>query len=119
MQQANARSALVIEDHAASREALRRLLRALGHDTDAVSTVAEAEQRIRSARYVFLDLHLTDGNGIDLLRRIRGDGIPVKVAVMTGSASDSMLAEVRKLQPDALFIKPVDFGKVVEWLTGA
>ena len=119
MQQASVRSALVVEDHAASREALRRLLRALGHETDAVSTVAEAGRRIGSADFLFLDLHLTDGNGLDLLRRIRADRIPVKVAVMTGSASEALLAEVKTLRPDALFIKPIDFGEVVEWLRGA
>ena len=116
MYQASACRALVVEDHDASREALRRLLRALGHEVDGVASIAEAERRLDSIGCLLLDLRLTDGNGIDLLRRIRTERRPIRVAVMTGSADEAMLAQVEALRPERLFIKPVDFGKVVEFL---
>lgn len=119
MHQASTCRALVVEDHDASREALRRLLCALGHETDAVGSLAEAHRRLESIGCLLLDLRLGDGNGIDLLRRIRTERLPIRVAVMTGSADQNMLAQVEALRPDALFIKPVDFGKVEQWLREA
>ena len=119
MQQAIARRALVVEDHGPSRDALRRLLRTLGYEVDGVATVAEGNARLDSTRFLFLDLRLSDGDGIGLLRRIREEALPVRVAVITGSADEQMLADVHKLRPDALFIKPIDFGELVKWLEEA
>ena len=112
----NAPRALIVEDHPTTRETLRRLLRLCGYEADAVDSVAEAEPRLPTAQRLFLDLELVDGNGIELLRRIRAERLPVKVAITTGSADAPMLAEVMKLEPDAVFIKPIEFAKLAEWL---
>ena len=119
MQQATARRALVVEDHGPSRDALRRLLRALGYEVDGVATVAEGHALLDSTAFLFLDLRLSDGDGIALLRRIREEELPVRVAVITGSANEQMLSDVRQFHPDALFIKPIDFGDLVKWLEEA
>ena len=116
MDQAEAPRALIVEDHGTTREVLRRLLRVCGYEAEAVATLAEAENRLHSADRMFLDLELTDGNGIELLRRIRSQNLPIRVAVTTGSSETPLLAEVSKLHPDAVFIKPVDFSKLVDWL---
>jgi CheY-like chemotaxis protein len=116
MDQAEAPRALIVEDHGTTREVLRRLLRVCGYEAEAVATVAEAHQRLLAANRLFLDLELTDGNGMELLRRVRAENLPVRVAVTTGSSEAPVLAEVNQLKPDALFIKPIDFSKLVEWL---
>jgi CheY-like chemotaxis protein len=116
MDQAEAPRALIVEDHGTTREVLRRLLRVCGYHADAVATIREAESRLNAADCVFLDLELGDGNGIELLRRIRAEKLPVRVAVTTGSADPPLLAEVSKLNPDAIFIKPIEFAKLVDWL---
>ena len=116
MDQAEAPRALILEDHGTTREVLRRLLRVCGYEADAVTTIAEAERRLHVADRVFLDLELSDGNGVELLRRIRTQNLAIRVAVTTGSSEATLLAEVSALRPDALFIKPVDFAKLEDWL---
>ena len=119
MDRAEARRALIVEDHGTTREVLRRLLRVCGYEADAVGTIAEAEPRLSRSDCLFLDLELHDGNGIDLLRRIRADNLPIKVAVTTGSSEAPLLEQVSQLRPDAVFIKPIDFSKLVDWLKQA
>ena len=83
------------------------------------ATLEEAEARLDWAGCVVLDLHLPDGNGIDLLRRVRERKLPVRVAVTTGSGGEDLLAAVRALGPDALFIKPVRPAELFAWLRAA
>ena len=116
MDQTEAPRALIVEDHGTTREVLRRLLRVCGYHAEAVGTIGEATGRLSAVDCVFLDLELTDGNGIDLLHRIRSENLPVRVAVTTGSSEVRLLAEVSKLRPDAVFIKPIEFEKLVAWL---
>ena len=116
MDQAAAPRALIVEDHGTTREVLRRLLRVCGYEADAVGSIAEAETRLDSSDRLFLDLELTDGNGVELLRRIRAQNLPIRVAITTGSSHGPLMAEISRLRPDAVFIKPIDFSKLVDWL---
>ena len=109
---------LIVEDHAVSSNTLRRLVASEGHEVAVASTLQEAEALLGWAGCVVLDLHLPDGNGIDLLRRVRERRLPVRVAVTTGSAGEDLLAAVRALKPDALFIKPFHPPALFAWLAG-
>jgi two-component system OmpR family response regulator len=110
---------LIVEDHAVSSHTLRKLLASEGHEVAVAATLEEAEARLPWAGCVVLDLHLPDGNGIDLLRRVREQGLPVRVAVTTGSAGEELLAAVRALRPDAIFIKPFHPPELFKWLAAA
>ena len=109
---------LIVEDHADSARALRKLLGGHGIDARVARTVAEAERSLTSGwpRSVVLDLCLPDGSGIDLLRTIRLRGPAVRVAVATGSADDAMLREVKRLRADAIFVKPLWPPSLLAWL---
>ena len=108
---------LVVEDDLDSYQALSKILKHVGYDTLSAATLADASQLIGdSPRFVVLDLMLPDGNGIELLRRIREQKLPVKVAVLTGAADRQLLTDVRGLQPDALFAKPLDVPRLLAWL---
>ena len=110
---------LIVEDDALSSMALHRLVASLGYEVVVAGTLEEAERRLPWAGCVVLDLHLPDGNGIDLLRRVRRGRRPVRVAVTTGSAGEGLLAEVKSLRPDALFIKPFHPPDLFDWLDSA
>ena len=110
---------LLVEDHAVSSHTLRRLLVSEGHEVAVARSLEEAEARLGWARCLVLDLHLPDGNGIELLRRVRQERLPVRVAVTTGSAGEQLLAEVRALRPDALLIKPIRPAELFAWLAAA
>src|SRR5215212_12172820 len=84
---------LVIEDDVASHRALARMLSRIGYDVSAVSTVRDALARLNASvvkprlmpQCVVLDLMLPDGDGTQVLERVRAQGLPVKVAVMTAA----------------------------------
>jgi DNA-binding response OmpR family regulator len=108
--------ALIVEDDPDSREWLEKLLRRFGYDSACVGTLAGAFERLGSCCCVILDLALPDGNGADILRRIRHDNLPIKVAVVTGSQDYSSVGTAIMLKPDAFFIKPVEPSELISWL---
>jgi CheY-like chemotaxis protein len=110
---------LLVEDDRASREALVGILRVKKFKVDAAATLGEALGRLDGARpdAILLDLMLPDGNGLDLLRRIKGGGGGVPVAVISGSA-ESMIEEAVALGADAVFRKPLSATSVLAWLDG-
>ena len=112
---------LVVEDDPVTREVLRRLLRACGCEAVAVDTAAGAEAELDAVEWVFLDLHLPDGGGVELLRSVRRRGLPVKVAVTVATPSVDRVTNARalKLGADAVFPKPVEFAKLAAWVRAA
>ena len=107
---------LVVEDHAVTHVTMRQILSAAGHDVEAVGSLAEARLKLPFAQCLILDLELPDGLGTDLLRELRHKALPVRVAVVTGTSDKGLLADVRSLRPDALFIKPFRPNDLLEWL---
>jgi two-component system, chemotaxis family, chemotaxis protein CheY len=80
-----------------------------GYAVSEAATLAEAYREVDMHRpeWILLDLMLPDGCGTDLLRRVRAGSISGRVCVITGCAA-SMLAEVRALEPEHIFTKPLD-----------
>jgi DNA-binding response OmpR family regulator len=109
---------LIVEDDEDSREALVRMCRRTGHTCLSASSRAEALAMLisRPPDAVLLDLMLPDGAGVEVLRVIRAHRFPARVAVVTAATDPRMLAEVKQLQPDAFFHKPLDFAKLRAWL---
>jgi len=108
---------LVVEDDQESYNALSKILKHVGYDTLGAATLAEGLALLdKTPRFVVLDLFLPDGNGKDLLKQIREQKLPIKVAVITGSPDQAILDETRALGPDALFLKPLNVPRVLAWL---
>lgn len=107
---------LVVEDDPSSRRALTSLLKLNGFQVADVATAADAIACLSERPLcVLLDLMLPDGNGSAVLDHIRRLRLPIRVAVTSGAADwESMLQESR---PDAYFGKPLQFDKIVRWLT--
>jgi DNA-binding response OmpR family regulator len=107
----------VVEDDPESYNALSKILKHVGYDTLGAATLAEGITLLdQTPRFVVLDLLLPDGNGKDLLKQIRARQLPIKVAIITGTADKAMLEETRLLKPDALFLKPLNVPRVLAWL---
>lgn len=107
---------LIVEDDPSSRRALKLLLQLRGFETTVASNVAEALEQLNwNPTCILLDLMLPDGNGASVLKHILARRLPIRVAITTGASNwQAMLDD---LQPDALFTKPLDINRVVEWLT--
>ena len=102
------RNLLVVEDDPATRKALSKYFKIKGWDVRVASTVAEGLMQLDPAPdFVILDLMLPDQGGEVLLRKIREDGLPTRVAVCTGTHDKDRLELVANLGPDALLIKPI------------
>src|SRR4051794_21516542 len=101
---------LVVEDDPASRDALLRLIDHRQWVITVAKTVAEAMEALNPPPHcILLDLKLPDGEGEDVLRKVRQDDLPTRVAVITGTEDSVRLALVKGMNPDALFVKPIDF----------
>jgi DNA-binding response OmpR family regulator len=116
-----ARCVLVVEDDDVVRGGLIALLGMNGHYATPAASVAEAESSLDAATptHVLLDLNLPDGLGTAVLRRVRARGLSVCVAVVTGSGDETLIDEARDLGADAVFRKPPDWDKLMEWVAQA
>ena len=73
--------------------ALVHVLEQLGHRVDSVATVAEGVERLDGQHCAVLDLNLPDGLGTSILRRIRTERRPIRVAVVTGTTDQAIVDE--------------------------
>jgi DNA-binding response OmpR family regulator len=105
----NTRRLLIVEDHAMTRNALRGLFARQGWDVRVAESVAKGLAALEPPPdCLLLDLMLPDGDGETILRKIRADGLPTRVAVCTGTGDPERLRAVSELRPDALLHKPID-----------
>src|SRR5688500_17827815 len=81
------RSVLIVEDEPCSRAAMGVLCRLFGLDTHAAISLGEALAKLDlGPDFVILDLVLPDGSGLELLRKVRAENRPVRVAVVRSEA---------------------------------
>ncbi|HVZ64012.1 MAG TPA: ATP-binding protein [Lacunisphaera sp.] len=99
---------LLVEDHEESREALRRMLLARGHDVTAAASVAAARASSRSGAFdlVLTDIGLPDGSGYELLRELALPGEWLGVA-LTGYGMEDDVARSREAGFFAHVTKPL------------
>jgi DNA-binding response OmpR family regulator len=102
------RNMLVVDDDRTTRDVLRAIFGQMGWEVDVAATVEDGLAHLDPPPdALILDLSLPDGSGTEILRRIRRDRLPTRVAVTTGHDPDS-LGHVAELRPEALLQKPID-----------
>ncbi len=105
---------LLVEDDPCTHSAFRKIFARLGWEVSSAMTVAGGLMLLElRPEALILDLMLPDGDGVDLLRKIRADRLATRVAVMTGVEDRDRLDAVRLLRPEALVRKPVDLDEVL------
>lgn len=103
------RRVLIVEDHASTCYVLKRTFQRQGWDVAVAATLQDAFESLDPLPdCILLDLNLPDGRGEQLLRQVRENGSPVRVAVCTGLGDSERWSEVQMLQPDLLLQKPID-----------
>jgi len=120
IQTGNRPRVLIVEDDAVARQGLVQLLAPRGFCTAVARSMTEGLAKLAwRPDFVVLDLSLSDGRGTVLLRRIRADRLPIRVAVTTGTADECLVAAALVLRPDRLFRKPYSTVDVLKWLEQA
>jgi len=104
---------LLVEDDAASRQALNGLAQALGHQTHVAQNMSQALDLGISENEAFdlllSDISLPDGDGWELLRRLSEAGLrPWRAIAISGRCSMQDLARSQEAGFDHHFRKPVE-----------
>jgi DNA-binding response OmpR family regulator len=108
---------LLVEDDRRAHQLLLQVLVGIGYEVISAMTQASGLAGLgRGLDCVILDLQLPDGCGEAILRRIRYEGLPVRVAVTTAVADPGRLRKLAELEPDLLLKKPIDLDELIRWL---
>jgi two-component system KDP operon response regulator KdpE len=99
---------LVVDDEPAIRRFLRTSLRAEGYDVVEAETgeAALAEIRRRAPDFVMLDLGLPGLDGLEVIRRVRGEGSAAPIIVLTSRTDEAGKVEALDLGADDYVTKP-------------
>jgi DNA-binding response OmpR family regulator len=98
-----------------TRRLLSALLRAWGYEVLEAGTLHDGLNQVQRARFVLLDLMLPDGNGMDVLQRIRDRGLGARVAVITAE-SGAAQREASRLGAALVLEKPINLNDLLRWL---
>jgi DNA-binding response OmpR family regulator len=111
-------SLLIVEDEVRVAMFLVKGLRAQGYRVDHVTTGEDALARAESMKFslVILDLGLPDLDGLEVLRRLRENGNPTPVIILTARTEMRDRARSFELGADDFVTKPFVFSDLLERL---
>jgi DNA-binding NarL/FixJ family response regulator len=110
----------ICEDHALIVNGVKSLLNnhpefeVVGH----ASNEAELTNiiRLQHPDVLILDLNLSPGNGFDILTRLRSEGSPIKVLILTMYFDESMIEKARLLKANGYLLKSSTGEEILEAL---
>jgi two-component system nitrate/nitrite response regulator NarL len=108
---------LLVDDHPMIGAALEMLLRGTSYELlGRARTAAEANREIARVKpdLLLLDVHLPDGSGLDVLRRISRSRSRPRVILLTAGMDDAQLLAAADLQPEGMVLKTSDPGLLTE-----
>jgi two-component system response regulator FixJ len=111
----------VVDDDDAVRDSLQFLLETVGCS---VATYSSAAQFLNEARpgdlaCLVVDQHMPDLTGLQLIGRLRSEGVTVPIALITGSPSPDLLRLARELGVAKVLEKPLDDDVLLEFVEHA
>jgi DNA-binding response OmpR family regulator len=100
---------LIVEDEPSTRELMEELFTCAGHQPHAVAGMADAIAVLEDTEFdmVVLDLALQDGDGAELVRLLRAQGMETPVLACSGlPPDDGLIASVLEQGADGFIQKP-------------
>lgn len=113
---------LIVDDSAPVRSRLAAMLRDAGLDVVGEADSATAALQLARAllpEAVVLDLHLPDGNGMNILRALKSLAPPPVIAVLTNMAQTGYRDRCMALGADHFLDKSRDFDQLAPTLLAA
>ncbi|MGN6850505.1 MAG: response regulator [Sphingomicrobium sp.] len=102
---------LLVDDHPMIGAALEMLLRDSDYELlGRARTAAEATKQIAALKpdLLLLDVHLPDGSGLDVLRRLKNGRSRPKVILLTAGMDEAQLLSAAELMPQGMILKTSD-----------
>ncbi len=105
---------LIVDDEETIVEGLQAVLSSEGFDVDAVSSGEEAWEKLQEKRYglALVDLNLPELDGMELVRRLRSNGISSEVIIITGEGTVSSAVEAMKEGAYDYLLKPLEMDRL-------
>jgi CheY-like chemotaxis protein len=114
---------LVIDDEAAVRKVIVRMLTSAGHEVSAAPDGAAGLRlwREAGADLVMTDLHMPEMNGLEVIRALRAAAPTLPVIAMsgTGAAREDLTQAVRQLGSVGILGKPFSWDDLVGVIAAA
>ncbi len=106
---------LIVEDDPALAGIASAGLQQAGFSLDVTDSVAGADDLLQQYEYaaVLLDRGLADGDGLDLLKRLRSQDSPLPVMLMTGRGTEGDRETGLVTGADDYLVKPFDLSELV------
>jgi two-component system OmpR family response regulator len=106
---------LLIEDDQVLGTAIRDHIASNGHGVDWVQRIDDARLALATVGYelILLDLGLTDGDGLALLRELRAARNPVPVIIATAQDQIAVRIEGLNAGADDYLVKPFDLSEMI------
>jgi FixJ family two-component response regulator len=108
----------IVDDDEDVRAALSRLLRAMGHEVRVFSSAEDFEAEPVPVDCAIVDIRLPGLSGLELRERLRTQGEPPPVVLITGD-SDRLARDVGCGVDTPLLTKPFDVGILTEAIASA
>lgn len=105
--------ALVVDDNADSAETLALLIEMEGFTVASAASLKQAREELhrQAPDLIFLDLHLPDGSGMDLLEQTAG--MPgTGVVVLSGSADPHVAGDAHRRGAIDYLVKPANMTRL-------
>ena len=101
---------LIIDDDNLVSISLKKALTRLNYEVEACTNAEESFDFINSFEpdVILLDIYLTSTNGIELLRKMRNQGILTPVIMITGYADVNIAVQAIKAGAQDFLLKPLD-----------
>ena len=108
---------LLVDDHPMIAAALEMLLRGTDYELlERARTVAEAQKLLGKLKpdLLLLDVHLPDGSGLDVLRKLGSSRSRPAVILLTAGMDEAQLLTAAELGPQGMVLKTSDPGLLME-----
>ena len=110
----------IVDDNAAVRNALTRLLSVLGFHTECYGSTGEfgaaAAASTSNAACVLVDIPPGNMSGLQMVRELSASGFKCPVIFMTGSGSDLIRAQAEAVGCSDYLLKPISVTQLIESL---
>ena len=111
----------VVDDDDAVRDSLRFLLEIAGYSVASYGSAAQFlhEAPIGELVCLVVDQHMPDQTGLQLVARLRAQGVSLPVALITGSPSADLIRLARELSVAKVMEKPLEDDVLLDFIEHA